>query len=172
MMAGVGAGAGPLVHGADRTGVVDTGLGGGLLGICAEGTMVTLGGNAAGVSLGTLGESAGQSGWEKTAGEGRGALRAGAVGGLAAKLEKCGRVFGWRIIDCRSALQTGLEWGVRDPRQVHGQPWWRRLWSFRMGQVNCEGKTLQFWRYVWRGYAECRRGDISSGKGRVRGTTH
>ena len=88
MMAGVGAGAGPLVHGAARTGVVDTGLGGGLSGICAEDVLVTLGGNAVGVSLGTLGEGAGQSGWKTTAGEGHGALGAGAVGGLAVTLGK------------------------------------------------------------------------------------
>ena len=60
MMSGVGAGAGPLVH--VQTGVVDTGLGGGLLGICAEGIMVTLGGNVVGVRLGNLGEGAGQYG--------------------------------------------------------------------------------------------------------------
>ena len=85
-MVGVGAGVGPFVH--VRTGVTDTGLGGGLLGICAEGKMVTLGGNAVGVSFGTLREGAGKSGWNTTAGEGRGALRAGAVGGLAVTLEK------------------------------------------------------------------------------------
>ena len=67
---------------------MDTGLGGGLSGICSEGTMVTLGGNAIGVRFGTLGEGVGQSGWNTTAGEGRGALRAGAVGGLAVTLEK------------------------------------------------------------------------------------
>ena len=87
-MAGVGAGAGPLVHGAARNGVVETCLGGGLSGICADGTMVNLGGNAVGLSLGTLGEGAGQYGWKKTAGEGRGPLRSGAVGGLAVMLEK------------------------------------------------------------------------------------
>ena len=56
--------------------------------MCAAGIMVTLGGNAVGVSLGTLGEGVGQSGWNTTVGEGRGALRAGAVGGLAVTLEK------------------------------------------------------------------------------------
>ena len=66
MMAGVGAGAGPLVH--VRTGVVDTGLGGIVSGICAKGTMVTLGGKSFEVSLVTLGEGAGQSGWKTTAG--------------------------------------------------------------------------------------------------------
>ena len=85
-MAGVVAGVGPLVH--VRTGVMETGLGGGFSGICAEGTKVTLGVNIVGVSFGTLGEGAGQSGWNTAAGEGRGALRAGAVGGLAVTLEK------------------------------------------------------------------------------------
>ena len=55
MMAGVGAGDGPLVQGVSRTGAMDTGLGEGLLGICADGTYVTLGGNLVGVSLVTLG---------------------------------------------------------------------------------------------------------------------
>ena len=50
--------------------------------------MVTLGGSAVGVSFGTLGEGAGQSGWYTTAGVGLGALRAGTVGGLAVMLEK------------------------------------------------------------------------------------
>ena len=87
MMAGVCAGVGPRgVH--VRTGVMGTSLGGGLSGMCAAGIMDTLGVNAVGVSLGTPGEGAGQSGWNKTAGEGRGALRAGDVGGLAVTLEK------------------------------------------------------------------------------------
>ena len=80
MMTGVGAEAGPLVHVCTR--VMDTGLGEELSGICSEGTMVTFGGNAVGVSFGTLGEGAGQSGWHTTAGMGCGALGAGAVGGL------------------------------------------------------------------------------------------
>ena len=82
-MAGLGSGDVPLVHGAARNGVVDTGWGGRLSVIFAAGTMVTLGGNAVGVSLVTLGEGSGQSGWKKTAGAGRGAIGAGAVGGLA-----------------------------------------------------------------------------------------
>ena len=88
MLAGVGAGAGLLLHSTAWTGVVNTGLGGGLAGIYAYGTMVTLGGNAVGVILGTLVEGAGQYGWKTTAGEGRGALRTGAVGGLVVTLEK------------------------------------------------------------------------------------
>ena len=88
MMAGLGAGDGPLVHGAAWTGVADTGWGRGLSGVFATGTMVTLGGNSVGVSLGTLREGAEQSGWKTTASEGRGALRAGTVGGLTVTLEK------------------------------------------------------------------------------------
>ena len=60
--------------------MVDIGLGGGLLGICDEGKIFTLGGNIVGVSLGTLGEGAVQYGWKTTAGEGRGALGAVSVG--------------------------------------------------------------------------------------------
>ena len=85
MVAGVGDGVGVLVH---WTGVMATGLGGWFLGICVEGTMVTLGGNAVGLIFGNLGEVAGQSVWNTTAGEGRGALIAGAVEGLAVTLEK------------------------------------------------------------------------------------
>ena len=65
-----------------------TGLGGGLSGIWVTGTMVTLGGNAGGVSFGTLGEGAGQCVWNTTAGEGCGDFIAGDVGGLAVTLEK------------------------------------------------------------------------------------
>ena len=51
MTAGVGSGVGLLVH---CTGVMGTGLGGGLSDVWVAGTMVTLGGNAGGVSVGTL----------------------------------------------------------------------------------------------------------------------
>ena len=85
MMAGVGAGVVLLVH---WTGVMATGLGGGFSGICVASTMVTLGGNAVGVSFGILGEGAGKSVWIATAGAGRGDFRAGDVGGLAVTLEK------------------------------------------------------------------------------------
>ena len=62
--------------------------GGGLSGIFDVGKMVNLGGNAVGVSSGTLGDGAGKSVWKTTAGAGRGALGAGYVGGLAVTLEK------------------------------------------------------------------------------------
>ena len=52
MMSGVGAGVGLIVH---WTGVMTTGMGGGLSGIWVVGTMVTLGGNVGGVIFGTLG---------------------------------------------------------------------------------------------------------------------
>ena len=85
MMAGVGAEVGLLVH---WTGVMATGLGGGFSGIWVAGIMVTLSGNAGGVSFGTLREGAGQSVWSAPAGEGRGAFGIGDVGGLAVTLEK------------------------------------------------------------------------------------
>ena len=50
--------------------------------------MVTLGGNSVGLGLVTLGEGAGQYGGKTTAGAGRGAMGAGAVGVLAVTLEK------------------------------------------------------------------------------------
>ena len=89
MMAGLGAGDGPLVHGAAQTGAGDTGWGGGVLsGVTTEGTIFTLGGSAVGGSLGTLGEGAGRSGWTATGGAGHGAMGAGAIGGMAVTLEK------------------------------------------------------------------------------------
>ena len=88
MMAGLGAGAGPFVHGASRTGAVDIGWGGRLLGICAVGTMVTLGGNSVGVSSGTLREGSGQSGLKTTAGAERSSTVSEYVGVIAVMLEK------------------------------------------------------------------------------------
>ena len=85
MMSGIGAGVGLLVH---WTGVMARGLGGGLSGIWVAGKMVTLGGNAVGVSFGTLGEGAGKSVWSAPAGAGRGVFGAFAVGGFSVTLEK------------------------------------------------------------------------------------
>ena len=85
MMAGIVAGVGLLVH---WTGVMVTGLGGGLSSICVAGKMVNLGGNAVGVIFGTLGEGVGYSDWITIAGVGRGVFRSGAVGGIAVTLEK------------------------------------------------------------------------------------
>ena len=68
-------------------------LGGGLFGVFAAGKIVTLGGNAVWVSLGTLREGAVQSSWKATAGVGRGDMGAGAVGGMAVTLEKM-----WEIV--------------------------------------------------------------------------
>ena len=85
MMAGVGAGVSFLVH---WTGVIATCLGGGFSGIWVAGTVFTLGGDAGGMSFGTLREGAGQYVWSAPAGEGRGAFWVGAVGGLAVTLEK------------------------------------------------------------------------------------
>ena len=69
MMAGVGVGVSRRIH---WTGVMGTGLGGVFSGVRVAGTMVTLGVNAGGVSVGTLGYGAGQSIWSTPAGAGRG----------------------------------------------------------------------------------------------------
>ena len=89
-MAGVSAGVSLLVN---WTGVMDTGLGGGFSGIWVAVEMVTLGGNVGGASFGTLGEVAGQSVWSMPEGEGRGAFRVGAVGGLTVMLQKIRKIF-------------------------------------------------------------------------------
>ena len=70
------------------TGVMSKGLDEGLLGLCVAGTMLNLGGNTVGVSFGILGKGAGQYIWITTVGEGCGAFRSGAVGGLTVTLEK------------------------------------------------------------------------------------
>ena len=85
MIAGVGAGVGLLVH---WSGVMATGLGGGLSGIWVAGIVFTLGGIVGGVIFGTLRECVGQSVWNTPAGEGRGPFRVVAVWGLAVTLEK------------------------------------------------------------------------------------
>ena len=74
------------------------GLGWGLSGIWVAGTIVTLGGTVGGVSLGTLGEGAGQSVWITPAGEGRGAFRVRAVEGLAVTMEKMQEIF-WMAVN-------------------------------------------------------------------------
>ena len=85
MMAGVGVEVGCRIH---WTGVMGTGLGRGLSGVWVAGTMVILGGNAGGVSVGTLGDGAGQSIWSAPAGAGRSAFGVGAVGRLSVTLVK------------------------------------------------------------------------------------
>ena len=89
-MAGVGAGVGRHIH---WTGVMGTGLGRGLLGITVSGTMVTLGGDAGGASVGTLVDGVGQSVWSAPAGAGCGAFGAGNVGGFSVTLEKMSESF-------------------------------------------------------------------------------
>ena len=84
MMAGVGVGVGRRIH---WTGVMGTGLGGILSGVRVAGTMVTLGDNAGGVSVGTLGYGAGQSVWSAPAGPGRSVFGACDVGGLSVTLD-------------------------------------------------------------------------------------
>ena len=65
-----------------------TGLGGGFLCVRFAGTMVTLGVNAGGVSIGTLRDDAGQSVWSAPAGASCGVLGITAVGGFLVTFEK------------------------------------------------------------------------------------
>ena len=67
---------------------METGLGGGLLCVRFAGTMFTLGVNAGGVSVGTLGDGAGQSVWSAPAGESRGVFGVTAVGGFTVAFDK------------------------------------------------------------------------------------
>ena len=84
-MASVGAGVGLLLQ---WTGVMATGLGVGLSDIWVAGTMVTLGDNTGVVSVGTLGDGAGQYVWSAPAGAGRCVFGVIAVGGFSVTLEK------------------------------------------------------------------------------------
>ena len=85
MMAGVGVGVGRRIH---WIGVMGTGLGRRFSGVRFAGTMVTLGGNAGGVSVGTLRDGAGKSVWSAPSGASRSVFGACAVGGLSVTLEK------------------------------------------------------------------------------------
>ena len=69
-------------------GVMGTGLGGGLSCVRFAGTMVTLGVNESGVSVGTLRDGTGQSVWSAPAGESRGVFGVTAVGGFSVTFEK------------------------------------------------------------------------------------
>ena len=82
-MAGVGVEVGCRIH---WTGVMGTGLCGRLSGVRVAGNMVTLGDNASGVSVSTLGDGARQSVWSAPAGSGRGVFGACAVGGFSVTL--------------------------------------------------------------------------------------
>ena len=84
-MAGVGVGVGCLIH---LTGVMSTGLGGGLSCVSFAGTMVTLSVNAGGVSDGTLGDGAGQYVWSAPVGASRGVFGVTAVGGFSVTFDK------------------------------------------------------------------------------------
>ena len=77
MMAGVDVAVSFCIHWADLVGTV---LGWGLLCVRFSGTMVTLGVNAGGVSVGTLGDGAGQSVWSAPVGASRGGLGVTDVG--------------------------------------------------------------------------------------------
>ena len=85
MMAGGGVGVGCRIH---LAGVMGTGLGGGLSCVRFAGTMVTFGGNAGGVSVGTLRDGAGKSVWREPAGASRDVFGVTAVGGFSVTFEK------------------------------------------------------------------------------------
>ena len=83
-MAGVGVGVGCCIHWA---GVMGTGLGWLLSCVRFAGIMVTLGVNAVGVSVGTLGDGAGQSVWSAPTGVSHGVFGVTAVGGFSVTFE-------------------------------------------------------------------------------------
>ena len=85
MMAGVGVGVGCRIH---WDGVMGICLGGGLSYVRFAGTMVTFGGNAGGVSVGTLGDGAGQSVWSAPAGASHGVFGVTAVGVFSVTFDK------------------------------------------------------------------------------------
>ena len=84
IIAGVGVGVGCRIYWA---GVMVTGLGGGLSCVRFAGTKVTLGVNASGLSVGTLGDGAGQSVWSAPTGASCGAVGVTAVGGFSVTFE-------------------------------------------------------------------------------------
>ena len=84
-MAGVGDGFGCRIHWDEVLGKF---LGGGLLCVRFAGIMVTLGVNAGGVIVGTLGAGAGQSVWSAPAGASRGVFGVTDVGGFSVTFDK------------------------------------------------------------------------------------
>ena len=90
MKAGVGAGVSRRIH---WTGGMGTGLVGRLSGTRVAGTMITLGDNAGGMSVGTLRDGAGQSIWSAPAGAGRGVFGACDVGRFSVTLENMCKSF-------------------------------------------------------------------------------
>ena len=84
-MAGVGVGASCRIIWSE---VMGTGLGGGLSCVRFEGTMVNISGNGGEVSVGTLGDGAGQSVWSLPVGASRGVFGVTAVGGVSVTFEK------------------------------------------------------------------------------------
>ena len=89
-MAGVGVGVICRIH---WNGLMGTCLDGGLAFFRFAGTMVTLGVNAGGVSIGTLGDGAGQSFWSAPAGASRGVFGVTAVRGFSVTFEKMCEIF-------------------------------------------------------------------------------
>ena len=84
-MAGVHVGVGCRIHWA---GVMGTGLGGGLSFVRFSSTMVTLGVNVGGVSVGTLRDGTGKSVFSTPAGASRGVLGVTSVGGFSVTFVK------------------------------------------------------------------------------------
>ena len=83
-MAGVGVGVGRRIN---WTGVMGTGLGGRLSGVRVAGTMVNLGDNTGGVSVGTLRYGAKKSVWRAPVGAGHSVFGACAARGFSLTLE-------------------------------------------------------------------------------------
>ena len=169
MMAGVGAGVGLIVH---CTGAMATGLGGELSDIWVAGIMVTLGGTVGWVSFGTLREGAEQSVWSILSGEGRGAFRVGAVGGIVVILEKMRESFLMAENCLLRSVANGVGVGCNRASESARAASVAALVELSDGTGQSWGKNLLFWRCALRRYVECRCGDTGSGQGRVRGNIH
>ena len=163
-MAGVGVGVGCRIH---WTGVMGTGLGGGLSGVRVAGTMVNRGDNAGRVSVGTLGDGAGQYVWSTPTGAGRSVFGVTAVEGFSVTLEKMHESV-WMVanllsssvanrfgVGCKRALASAKAAAVA----VHVE--------LPSGTGNRVGRNLLFWRCVLRECVGCRHGVIGSGQVRV-----
>ena len=134
--------------------------------------MVTLGGNVGGVRFGTLGEGARQSVWSTPAGEGRGALRVGAVGGLTVTLEKMREGLWMAENGSSPSVANGVGVGCKRALASVQAAAVAALLELLDGTGQSWGNNPLFWRCILRRYVECRRSDIVSGQGRVRGTIH
>ena len=136
------------------------------------GTMVTLGGNACGVRVGTLVDGAGKSVWSAPVGTSRGVFGVIAVGGFSVTFEKM-HASVCMAANCFSpSVAKGVEVGCKRASAKAGAAVVAALVDPPAGTGQSCGKKSTVLRCVLHECVGCRRGGIGSAQGRVQGTNH